>query len=143
MKKFFPFLFLALAVMSLSSCDIDDGANFHFVPLQVVSAEFPESFDINETYEIKVTFVRPNGCTFFEGFDISKPDKTERKVVAIGARLTDDEACTEVIEEVETSFQFIVLYSETYLFRFWTGEDENGEQQYLEIEVPVNEISTD
>jgi hypothetical protein len=57
--------------------------------------------------------------------------------VAIGTEFYE-QACTQALEEIETSFDFIVLYEGSYLFRFWSGEDENGEQQYLEIEVPVN-----
>ena len=58
-------------------------------------------------------------------------------MVAIGSEFYD-EPCTQVIEEVETFFNFIVLYDEPYLFRFWAGKDENGNDEYLEIEVPVN-----
>jgi len=35
-------------------------------------------------------------------------------------------------------FNFVVLYEEPYVFRFWQGEDSNGEAQFLEIQVPVN-----
>ena len=59
-------------------------------------------------------------------------------MAAIGSMLSDSEDCQEVLQEVETSFNFIVLYDQTYLFKFYTGEDENGEAQYLEIEVPVS-----
>ncbi|WFO14981.1 hypothetical protein M601_013900 [Cellulophaga baltica 4] len=76
---------------------------------------------------------------FFEGFDIVKEDTTIRTVAAIGSMLSDSDDCKEVLEEVETSFNFIVLYPDTYLFKFYTGEDANGEAEYLEIEVPVNE----
>ncbi len=138
MKRSFFLLFAILATLSFSSCDLDDDdVNFHFASLQVLSVEMPESFDFNETYKIKVTYLRPDDCTFFEGFDVKKTDITTRNVVAVGYVL-DKEACTQVTQEVETSFDFVVLYTDTYLFRFWTGEDENGEQQYLEIEVPVN-----
>jgi len=139
MKRSF-FVFCAILVsFTFNSCDLDDdGPNFHFVPLQIVSADLPESFTLNETYEIKVTYLRPDGCTYYEGFNVLKPELTTRDVVVIGAQRTDQEVCTQVVQEEEASFNFIVIHNETYLFRFWQSEDENGEQQYLEVEVPVN-----
>ena len=132
------FLLLCFLAFGLSSCKLeDDSVNFRFVPLQIVSADLPDSFTLNETYEIRVQFLRPSACVFFEGFDITKEGTTTRNVVAIGTEFYE-QACTLAVEEQEATFNFIVLYEDPYLFRFWTGEDENGNQQYLEIEVPVN-----
>lgn len=136
-KKIFFILFVAVAAFCHTSCDLDDGISFNFVPLQIVSVEVPDSFDLNRTHEIRVTYLRPNGCTSFQGFDISNPDTTVRNVVVIGA-VRAVEACTQETAEVEVSFNFVALFSDTYLFRFWTGEDADGESQYLEVEVPVN-----
>ncbi len=131
-------LLLCVVFFGLSSCKLeDDRVNFRFVPLQILSADLPESFELNETYEIRVTYLRPSACIFFEGFDITKEGVTTRNVVAIGSDFYE-EVCTLATEELEASFKFICLYDEPYLFRFWTGEDENGNQQYLEVEVPVN-----
>ncbi len=131
-------LLLCLVVFGLSSCKLeDDRVNFRFVPLQILSVDVPEAFELNETYEIRVRYLRPNSCVFFEGFDITKEGVTTRNVVAIGTDFYE-EVCTQATEELEASFNFICLYEESYLFRFWTGEDENGNQQYLEVEVPVN-----
>ncbi len=127
-----------LLFIGLFSCELeDDGINYHFVPLQITSADLPESFVLNSTYEISVTYLTPNSCVFFEGFDIRKAGTTIRNVVAIGSELEDQE-CAQVIEEGTATFNFLVLYSEPYVFRFWTGEDENGVSQYFEITVPVN-----
>jgi hypothetical protein len=120
------------------SCDLNnDGIKFHFIPLQIVDADLPESFSLNEQYEIGVTYLRPNNCTTFEGFDIHETGVTIREVVAIGAEIEEQE-CMELTEEVQTTFKFVVLYSDSYLFKFWSGENADGEQEYLEIEVPVN-----
>lgn len=139
MKKTLYALFTMLVLLTVSSCDLgDDGPNFNFVPLEVISVDIPETFDLNETYSIEVTYIQPDGCTFYEGFDFDKPELTTRNVVVVGSQRTDQEVCTQEIREGSARFDFLVLYEETYLFRFWQGEDANGEQQYLEIEVPVN-----
>jgi hypothetical protein len=136
MKKAFLIL-LGLIAISISSCSLDDGGtNFHFVPLKIVAADLPESFTLNETYQVNVTYELPNNCSFFEGFDVTKANDSIRNVVVIGTELEQQDCNTETVER-QSTFSFICLYSQTYVFRFWTGEDDNGEAQYFEIEVPV------
>lgn len=138
MRKVVPPLFVVLAFV-LSSCSLDDDQpNFYFIPLQVISAEVPVSFNLHETYEISVTYMLPNGCASFEGFEVTPTEYTTRTVVPIGSQF-DDPECVDGMAEAVSTFDFICLYSDTYLFRFWTGEGENGEQEYLEIEVPVSQ----
>ncbi len=137
MKRITIILGIITLCFGFNACDNDNGVNFHFAALQVVGAEVPESFDLNGQYQITVTYNRPDDCTFFEGFDVLEEATTTRNVFVVGSIITDRE-CTEQLEEVEATFNFVVLHDQDYLFRFWQGEDENGEAQYLEIEVPIN-----
>ena len=69
MRKLF-FICVAASLLLGVSCSLnDDGPNFHFTPLQITSAELPDSFNMNETYQITVTYTIPDGCTGFGGFD--------------------------------------------------------------------------
>jgi hypothetical protein len=139
MKRTFLVLFSLVVSLTFSSCEFaDDGPNFHFVPLRIESVVIPESFELSETYKIDVTYMLPNGCTYYEGVDVVEETTSTRKVVAVGAQRTDQEVCTQVVSEATTSFNFVVLYEQTYLFKFYQGEDINGEQLFLEVEVPVN-----
>lgn len=138
MKRMFFALLSVMSILSFTSCSLDDGVNFHFKPLQTISADLPDSFDLHQVYDIKVTFLRPDDCTLFEGFNVVRTDTTTRQVAAIGA-VMEKETCLSVNQEIEDTFKFEVRYTDTYLFRFWTGDDENGEPQFLEIEVPVNQ----
>lgn len=137
MKRIVILSVLAVCLLATNSCSNDDAPNFHFAALKALSAEVPESFDLNERYQISVTYERPDNCTFFEGFDVTSPDTTIREVVVIGSVFTD-RACAAQIEEVEVTFDFIVIHDQTYTFRFYEGKDENGDHQFFEIEVPVN-----
>ena len=131
---------MLFAALTFFGCSLgDDQENFHFVVLPITSVEMPESFVLNETYEIKVTYLRASDCEYFEGFDIVKEDTTVRNVAAIGSMLSDSDTCKEISQEIETSFNFIVLYNETYTFKYYTGDDESGVAQFIEIEVPVTE----
>jgi hypothetical protein len=141
MKKVLMPLLLFVACSWFSSCDLDDDSpNFYFTTLNVVEADVPEAFVFGKTYDIDVTYVRPNGCTFFEGFDVTKTAETDRDIVVIGSVLTDeDRACTEAVEEVVATLKFSVIYTEEYHFRFYTGDDENGNATFVEYTIPVTE----
>ncbi len=139
MKKAIMLIMLLGTALLFNACELDDGQNFRFTTLAIVDAKLPESFELNETYSIEVTYVRPDACTFFEGFDIARTAQTDRDVVVIGSVLTDETACAQVIEEVTASFDFVVLFSGEYHFRFFSGRDENDNSQFLEFTVPVIE----
>ena len=140
MKKIFLYLIATCAILSMGSCSLDDdSANFEFEYLEILEAEVPQSFDLNEVYEIKVTYLRPNDCTYFEGFDVIKEEETTRQVAVIGSTLTEQKDCAEIAQQVEATFDFKVIYTKDYLFKFYTGEDEEGNPQFIEIEVPVNQ----
>ncbi|MEW2920712.1 hypothetical protein AB1A65_04535 [Muricauda sp. ANG21] len=142
-KLLMPLIFL-VAVFSFSSCDLDDDTpNFYFVSLAVTEVDMPESFELNETYDIDVTYVRNDGCTFFEGFDVVKTGQTDREVLVVGSRLTDEDlACTQAVEEVVATMQFKVIFTGEYHFKFYAGKDENDEAIYLEYDVPVEGEAT-
>ena len=135
MKKILNFISV-FVLLAVASCDIDDGTNFHFEPLVAVSAEFPESFTVGEIYQVDVTYIRPNGCTYFEGFDFRRTALTERYVTLVGS-VFDDQPCTEAAEELTVTFNFEVLYDQTYHFKIWAGTNDEGEAIYLEYEVPI------
>ncbi|MEM8999129.1 MAG: hypothetical protein AAGB24_02610 [Bacteroidota bacterium] len=131
-------------LLMMHSCDVgfeDDGVNFYFDPFRVTSAELPESLNLNESYEFDVTYLRNSDCAFFQGFDVVNLDDTTLNITVIGTVITDQE-CNSIDEMPNATFEFTpTLNSRSYLFRFWSGESENGEQQYLEIEVPINPTS--
>ena len=136
MKRILKVLPLVFVFLIATSCELDSGENFHFVTLRILDVELPENFELNQTYNIQVTYERLNGCVFFEGFQVQEPQLTTREVVAIGTEL-DDMDCTQAIEEGTASFNFNVLYEGTYTFRFFHDFDENEEPVYLEYEVEV------
>ena len=132
-------LVVALFTFILGGCSLEeDETNFYFTSLPIESVELPESFNLNETYKINVTYSIPDGCTQYEGFDVTKEDITVRNVVAVGVAMTDLVSCTQVVTQEEASFNFIVKYDQPYTFRFYQGENSEGEPKFLELVVPVN-----
>ena len=142
MKRLFSLFSVAtLVLFTVTSCSFNDEPveNFYFEGLEITDVEMPETFKLGDAYRIKVTMTRPTSCHYFEGFDFSKTGETERTVVGV-ASVFNENTC-EVLEEnsFENYFDFEVIYTSTYTFKFWAGEDENGENEYLIIDVPVEE----
>lgn len=143
MKKYFFVVLIAAAFLGLNSCnnnDDSDGIQVEFKKLAIVKTELPEFFELGKTYEIRATYVRPDGCTYFQGFKVTAENTTIRVVEAIGAKyINTGELCTEDAVEVPDSFLFQVIYNQPYTFRFWKGVDANGQPIYSEVIVPMKD----
>ncbi|NDV14525.1 hypothetical protein GO009_00680 [Muricauda sp. TY007] len=141
MKKVLVPFMLIVACSWFVSCEVDDDSpNFYFTALKTVEADVPESFEYGKTYDIEVTYQRPNACTFFEGFDVTNTAETGRDIFVVGSVLTDeDRICTEAVEEVVATLKFNVIYTKDYTFRFYAGDDAEGNATYLEYTIPVAE----
>ncbi|TRZ45985.1 hypothetical protein [Robertkochia solimangrovi] len=141
MKKIFALFLTTIISLGMNSCDLDDddSANFHFETLETLSAELPESFDYGQVYRINVDMLRPSDCHYFEGFDYNHTDKTVRTIYPI-ASVIERNDCNDLEDsEMTQYFDFEVRFTDTYTFRFYTGTNEAGEDEFIEYEVPVNQ----
>lgn len=137
MKQLFLLCVLAL---SLASCsvDTDDSTDFYYEILPIESVEIPEEFTLGETYEIHLKYLRPSTCYAFNDFYYTS-DLNQRTVAVINT-VYPNAPCELLDNElVDVSFNFKVTNNGTYVFRFWQGEDESGNDTYYIVEVPVVE----
>lgn len=128
---------LSLALIFATSCSLDnDSSNYSFEVLPVVSVDIPSEFTLGETYPITVTYLKPTTCHVFKEFYYSK-NLNERTVAPVMI-VYENDTC-ETLENVseDATFNFVVTSNGSYIFKFWQGEDANGDDQYLTIEVPV------
>lgn len=132
-------LFLVSLVFLLNSCSVDDDSiAYYYEILPVDSYEMPETFVFGETYPIKVYYKRPTTCHGFDGFYF-KPELNTR-TIGIQSIVVGQSDCVSIDESTPAQYatlNFSVAYHETYLFRFYKGQDENGEDIFEEVEVPV------
>lgn len=140
-RVFVSFLVIFFTLFGISSCSINDDSdeNFYFESIEVISAEFPDTFKHGDIYRIRVNFERPTNCHFFEGFDFKSTGETERTIVGIASAFSGDDCQDLADATIENFFDFEVLYSDTYTFKLWAGKDDDGENEYLIIEVPVED----
>ena len=130
-------LALSFVLLFFVSCSVDDDSqNYSFEVLPVESVDIPTEFTLGETYPIKVKYLKPSTCHVFKEFYYSK-DLNQRTVAPITLVYENNNCENTVDVEDEATFNFIVTSNGSYIFKFWQGEDANGEDQYLTIEVPV------
>jgi hypothetical protein len=61
------------------------------------------------------------------------------RICAIKNLLEDRGNCAPVENIlVEETFNFQVTSTGNYIFKFWTGEDSEGNNTFLEYDIPVN-----
>lgn len=134
MKKFF---ILSLFVAVLFSCSLDDdGTNFSIEILPIESVDIPDEFTLGEIYPITVTYERPTSCHSFREFYYAKHNN--ERTVAVMNNVFEQNDCIDFTDEMLTAtFDFQVTSNGSYIFKFWQGKDENEEDIFMEIEVPV------
>ncbi|MEC3908547.1 hypothetical protein VOI54_16065 [Tamlana sp. 2201CG12-4] len=139
MKNFkYLLVIIGALTLSVSSCSLDDdsGHDYHLEYVNVISAELPETFVHGNSYQIDITIELPNSCYYFYNqYDYIK-DGTSRLIYPI-AHVDDGVPCTLNISETTFSITVDALQSEPYIFKFYQGEDADGQEMFLTIEVPV------
>lgn len=134
MKK----LVLLLSMLFVfNSCSKDDHSySIVILPIESVTA-IPTEFELGETYPITIKYLRPSTCHSPYGFYYEK-DLNKRTFAARNLKETGRE-CSELTNIlVEETFNFYVTSTGNYIFKFWTGTDSEGNNTYLEYDIPVN-----
>ena len=135
MKK----LLVLLIGLTLFSCNsADDPLDDYQEAMPIESVTLPQEFIVNEEYDITLTYLRPTTCHAFNNILLQKHDN-ERNFYVIGTVFQSNGNCTELNAELEASFNFNPTIAGSYIFKFWQGEDDNGEDIYLTEEITVVE----
>ena len=96
----------------------------------------PNEFTLGETYEITIRYYRPSTCHAFNSFYYEKNLNT--RTIAVESIVFEQDGC-EALESVlvEKKLNFHVTNNGSYIFKFWQGANEYGEDVFLEYEIPV------
>lgn len=133
MKK----IILLLSVVFLfNSCSPDDSISYRFELLPIESVDLPAEFELGETYTITYRYYRPTTCYNDDGIYYEK-DLNVRIFAARNIVINPGNCQPLDMVLVEKTFNFYVTSNGSYIFKFWNGEDANGDNIYLEYEIPV------
>jgi len=121
------------------SCSPDHEPNYLYEVLPIESVDIPTEFTLGETYPITVHFNRPTSCHYFNGLYYQKD--LNIRTVAVESAVEQRNNCQELSGDAaadEYTFNFYVTSNGSYIFKFWQGKDDQGNNIFLEYEVPVN-----
>ncbi len=119
------------------SCSLDEGSNSYLKTIPIETASMPEYFQYGQVYQINLTYLKTSSCYSFNDVYSVKNDNTI--TFAVINSVTDNGNCQTISQEIEKSFDFTASDIGTYIFKFWQGEDNNGEDVYLIMEIPVEQ----
>jgi ABC-type dipeptide/oligopeptide/nickel transport system permease subunit len=130
-------LIVTIVIFTLLSCSIDDdNSNFSIETLPIKEAIIPTEFIFGESYTLKVIYDLPSGCHSF--YDLFYQYEGTARIVAINPIVDNASACTLATIEKEYTFVVNVRQQEDYTFKFWKGTDDNGDDIFEEVVVPVS-----
>jgi hypothetical protein len=134
MKKLF---LLSLLVLTFSGCSIeDDGPNIYYEVLPVDSFIVPDHFTYLGTHEIKMYYKKPTNCHNYGGIFFEK--KLNERIIAVQSIVNIRNDCQPFEGDlIEVTFDFEVVNSQPYIFKFFKGKDDEGNFMYDVIEIPV------
>jgi len=123
-----------------NSCDTgNDAPNYLFEILPIESVDIPAEFTLGNTYHITMHYKLPTTCHYFNTIYYNK--NLNVRTVAIESAVAQRNDCTDYTAEqgnAEASFDFLVTSNGSYIFKFYQGQDANGNDLFLQYEVPVN-----
>ncbi|MCL9769508.1 hypothetical protein NAT47_03675 [Flavobacterium sp. HXWNR69] len=120
----------------LNSCELDEN-NFYVDILPVHSVEMPTEFVLGETYQITMQYYRPTNCHSPYGIYYEKDLNV--RTCAIKNLVEERGNCAPVENIlVEETFSFHVTNTGNYVFKFWTGKDNEGNDTFMTYDIPVN-----
>ncbi|MGB0895979.1 MAG: hypothetical protein ACPGU9_02440 [Flavobacteriaceae bacterium] len=126
-----------IMILSLASCSVDEGESYGYEILPIESIDLPHEFILGEEYFIDYTFKLPTDCHRY--YDVFFNAENENRTVAATSIVYDRSNCQELLENnmVVGTFKFTAIYEQTYVFHIWKGQDEQGEDIYEIINVPI------
>lgn len=130
-------IFFCLGLILFLSCSVDDDRItlvYEFLPIE--SINLPGEFRIGTIYVIDYTYYKPTTCYGY--FDLYyRVDENERTLAVMNVVYEESNCEPSEFELVEQTFNFSALEYDSYIFKIWQGEDENGEDVFLTYEIPV------
>ena len=119
-----------------NACSVGDDTKYNFELLPIQSVDLPAEFTLGQTYPITVHYNLPTACHFFN--DLYYDKNLNVRTIAIESAVAQHNNCAATPNDASTfTFNFYVTSNGSYIFKFYQGKDDNGEDIFLQYEIPV------
>lgn len=141
MKKLLLLCITLIVIVTSCSPDEDDNhVQFHLEFVEVIDNDLPEYFERGQEYTVTIQYIKPSDCHYFHGFYYE--DQGETHVIAPQTMVIEDPGCEQFENLTTASAQFTFPCKNTYaydyyIFKFYSGEDQLGNQNFNEVIVPI------
>ncbi len=134
MKKI---VFLIVLGFTIISCEVNQEDVYTYEVNPVFGVEMPSEYKKDSITNISVSYKRPSSCHMF--FDFYYEIEGSNRIVAIQTVKVSQDNCQVDTETTYNKFlKFKPVELGTYHFKFWTGTDTQGVDQYIEHDVVVD-----
>lgn len=132
-------LLLAITAFVFTGCSSNDDSGDIMQNLAaVVSVEMPEEFVYGASYDMQIVYERPTNCHTFSGLDISQEGNRITIGVVTSFLTNNNLNCMDAGNlQATATINFVVEREDFYIFRFWTGRNSAGRDEFLIFEIPV------
>ena len=137
MKTIFKFSLPVFIVLSLISCNerLEGDEIQHTEPVKIDSVKIAQdTMDIYSIQTIKTFSQYNTQCEGFYGYDYQHTAPLQRKVISY--KFKTSASCGEIATRT-SQINFRPQQKGTYIFKFWTGKNTDGTDQWLEQSVVV------
>jgi hypothetical protein len=131
-------IYLLALFFILNSCSSGDDTQYSFKLMPIESVDIPSEFTLGETYPITVHYTVPTSCYYFSSLYYDKD--LNIRTIAIENAIAQRNNCQDlsIANGARTyTFNFYVTSNGSYIFKFYQGKDDQGNDIFLEYEVPV------
>ena len=121
-----------------NACSLNDDTQYLFDLLPIQSVDIPTEFTLGETYPITVHYTVPTSCYHFNTLYYDK--NLNVRTIAVENAVAQLNNCQELTPSNGArtyTFNFYVTSNGSYIFKFYQGKDAQGNNIFLEYEVPV------
>lgn len=135
MKKIASLLVL---MFLFNACSPDEGKSYKLELMPILSVDIPNEFILGQTYPITVRYSRPTTCHYFNNLYYERDLNV--RTIAVETAVEQRNNCFDLSGAdavTEYTFNFYVTSNGSYKFRFYQGKTANGDNIFLEYEVPV------
>ena len=133
-----PVLFMLFIGCSIDDDPVEHPLEYERVP--ILSTNLPAELTVGKKINLRLTYDRPTSCHKFSGIEYE--ELKGELYFAVVTAYPKDQDCENEDLTATTSFEFTPEPVDFYIFKFWQGRNDQGEDMYLTVEVPVKPNST-